>query len=253
MTLGPMIAARNSTLMPNVNYTKHFPPAKNQLYCGCCYAFAAVSVVEYYARKAGLNQTYSEQNIVDCDTGTYGCNGGWPAASLEYIRDNGISNGSTYEYEGESKPCRRDQYPAIHKISKVCEVDLENSEENLKKLIATVGPIAGAIATTDGFFNYGSGVFYDPSCNPVAIDHAIVRKFTSPVKCRAKFIASLQTIVGYGTSGKLGDYWIIRNSWGKQFVTDEVVSRQIILELEFSFIPQIYFTRFHLFQVLHGA
>lgn len=53
-------------------------PVKNQLYCGCCYAFAAVAVIEYHSKKMGLNHLYSEQNLVDCDSSTRGCDGGWP-------------------------------------------------------------------------------------------------------------------------------------------------------------------------------
>lgn len=115
---------------------------KNQLYCGSCYAFAAISLVEYQSRKAGYNELYSEQNLIDCDNATNGCDGGWPTNSFNYIRDEGISNGSTYVYEGSSTVCQRDSYPPIYKIDNACEVDLENSEENLRKLIASVGPVA---------------------------------------------------------------------------------------------------------------
>lgn len=94
---------------------------------------------------------------------------------MNYIRDEGISNGSTYFYEGENKTCRRNLYPSIHKISNVCQVALQDDEEDLKKLVATVGPVASAIDVTDGFFDYGSGVFYDPTCNADEFDHAIVR------------------------------------------------------------------------------
>lgn len=39
-------------------------------------AFAAVSVVEYWMRRSGRNEIYSEQNLIDCDRGeSTGCNG----------------------------------------------------------------------------------------------------------------------------------------------------------------------------------
>lgn len=158
-----------------VNYTKFMSPIKNQFYCGSCYSFATAAVLEYQSRKAGLNHIYSEQNIVDCDSANYGCDGGWPTTAMYYVHENGISNGSTYTYDGQVGTCRRDSYPSIHKINKVCEINLENNEENLMKVVATIGPVAGVIVASDGLFNYGSGVFYDPTCDPDAFDHAIVR------------------------------------------------------------------------------
>lgn len=159
-----------------MNYTKFLPPIKNQLYCGCCYAFAAVSVVEYHIRRTGKFRVFSEQNLVDCDSSNFGCNGGWPFGSLKYIRDIGVASGSIYEYIGENETCKRSTFPPVYKVEKVCEVELGNKEEDLKKLISVVGPVASAIHSTEGFFNYGSGVFYDPTCDPEKIDHAVVRK-----------------------------------------------------------------------------
>lgn len=160
-----------------MNYTYFLPPVKNQLYCGSCYAFAAIAVVEYHSRRSGSIQVFSEQDLVDCDSTNFGCNGGWPFAALKYIRDNGIASGSTYVYIGESEMCRRDSFPPIYQGDKVCEAYLNNNEENLKKLVSLKGPVASAIHSTDGFFNYGRGVFYDSTCNPDTIDHAVVRNF----------------------------------------------------------------------------
>lgn len=39
--------------------------------------------------------------------------------------------------------CRREEFPAIQKIDNFCEVELENNEDNLRKLISKVGPVAG--------------------------------------------------------------------------------------------------------------
>lgn len=93
--------------------------------------------------------------------------------------NDGISDGSTYFYEGRNLSCRRTFYPAIHKISNFCEVELEDNEENLKRLVGTVGPVAAVITTTEGLYNYGDGVFYDPTCDPNAFDHAIVKSFVT--------------------------------------------------------------------------
>lgn len=61
-----------------------------------------------------------------------------------------------------------------YKIPNVCEVDVEDDEEKLKKLVAAVGPVASVIHVTEGLYSYSDGVFYDPTCNGNAFDHAVV-------------------------------------------------------------------------------
>lgn len=130
-----------------VNYTSYFPPVKNQGSCLSCWAFAAVSVVEYYMWKKNKKWSFSEQNLVDCSVRDYGCSGGWPTNALQYIRDEGISNGTTYTYKGMKQTCLRNKtnFKSILKIPNVCEVMLNGCEESLKKIIARNGPVAGAM------------------------------------------------------------------------------------------------------------
>ena len=53
-------------------------PVKNQGACGSCWAFAATTVQEaMQAIKNDSKVRLSEQEGVDCDVNSYGCNGGW--------------------------------------------------------------------------------------------------------------------------------------------------------------------------------
>lgn len=59
-----------------VNHRRKMGPVKDQRECGACYAFAATSVAEFTYRSRVVNPKkyiLSEQDIVDCDILSFGC------------------------------------------------------------------------------------------------------------------------------------------------------------------------------------
>ena len=51
----------------------------------------------------------SEQEILDCDTGNYGCKGGQPSAAFDYVIKNSLGKDEDYPYIAETHvKCYRD-------------------------------------------------------------------------------------------------------------------------------------------------
>ena len=78
-------------------------PVKNQGSCGSCWAFAAATVQEsMQAIKTDKPVVrLSEQEGVDCDANSYGCEGGWMSNYWKMSAEIGSQANETYEYEAQ--------------------------------------------------------------------------------------------------------------------------------------------------------
>lgn len=75
--------------------------------CGSCYAFSTIGAAESaYAIKTGELYDLSEQHVVDCDTVSYGCDGGWQKAASGYLSQDGTILDSEYPYIDGSQACK---------------------------------------------------------------------------------------------------------------------------------------------------
>lgn len=72
----------------------------------------------------------------------------------------------------------------------------KGKEDNLVRVLATKGPVSVAIdASLTEFQFYKKGVHYNSKCTS-RLNHGVL-------------------VVGYDTDKEGGDYWIVKNSWGK--------------------------------------
>ena len=91
-------------------------PAKDQGSCAACYAFAAVGAMESKLLMVGFRPNgsppdLSEQQLVSCDTGQFGCGGGYIDAALFFWglppnADSGPLPESVFPYAEADVPCR---------------------------------------------------------------------------------------------------------------------------------------------------
>jgi hypothetical protein len=76
--------------------------------CGSCWAFSTITTMEkLHWDKTKVRLDLSQQELVDCDTRSYGCNGGFPEYAIAYIATNGIAQASTYPYAAAQSSCKR--------------------------------------------------------------------------------------------------------------------------------------------------
>jgi len=172
-------------------------PVKNQGQCGSCWSFSATGGMEGAYFLAGNPLTsFSEQELVSCDSSDSGCNGGWMDAAFSWIKANGgISTEAQYPYtsgNGVTGSCKGTG-SSVSKSAPSGFVDVQvNSVSALMDAVAQQ-PVSIAIqADQSSFQSYKSGVL-TKGCGQ-QLDHGVLA-------------------VGYGTLNGV-DYWKVKNSWG---------------------------------------
>ncbi|KAF3793687.1 Vignain [Nymphaea thermarum] len=173
-------------------------PVKNQQQCGSCWAFSAVAAIE------GLNKilsgslvSLSEQELVDCDSFEYGCEGGDPRKAIYFASTKGgLTTESNYPYSGnqstcQTTKCRWESLPQGYVDSGWC---LRIMSPPSRKLLR-VNQYQLQLTQLCLRF-YSQGVFTGPCGNN--LNHAV-------------------TVVGYGTTVEGSNYWLVKNSWGTEW------------------------------------
>jgi hypothetical protein len=189
----------NSSLPSAVDWrTKNaVNPVKDQGQCGSCWAFSAIGALESaLAIKTGKLQSLSEQQLVDCDTGSSGCSGGWMDQAFEWIGEyGGVCLESDYPYVATDQFCAALCSPAVGS-NLTGYVDVPSNSDSALMAALVQQPVAVAIEADERSFQfYASGVFTGP-CG-TSLDHGVV-------------------LVGYGSEND-EDYYILRNSWGESW------------------------------------
>jgi len=200
--------SKRNTGTPPAAYDWRTPKAvsavKNQGACGSCWAFAAAEDIEshrYLNNPKRLMLLLSPQQIVDCDTGNWGCSGGWPGTAFNYvIKNGGIMTNKTYPYSTASYSnakagnCKYSKNTGV--ITKVTSWAYSSkvgalSETQMLNDLWAYGPLTVCLSATNWSY-YRGGIF--SAATGSALDHCV-------------------QLVGYGTASGV-PYWTLRNQWG---------------------------------------
>lgn len=169
--------------------------------CGCCFAFSGVAGVEAVNAlySGGDLTTLSEQQIVDCDSYDWGCDGGDFNDVFRYTIDNGgLVPDAEYPYAAKEMKCLRklERKRAAVTIDHIVTVPESNETALAQALAHTPTNVAMCCGEfIDAWHLYTGGIFDEKAHCTEPIDHALLA-------------------VGYGTDPDGTQFWKIKNSWG---------------------------------------
>jgi len=168
--------------------------------CGSCVAFATIATAEVCIKKASGNfGDFAEQQLVDCGyrkNGCDGCDGASYEGYARFITKNNINltHESNLPYKGMESTYQCPRYLEPYNVgARVTDMvyKYKSNEETLKQMVYEHGAVIAAMNVPSAFDDYGGGIFNH--CWSETPQHAV-------------------TVVGYTDS-----YWIIKNSWGKDW------------------------------------
>lgn len=174
-------------------------PVKNQGQCGSCWAFSTTGCLEgvYQIKNRNL-QSFSEQELVDCDKVDSGCSGGLMDYGFEFAqKEGGLCTEESYGYNAVGGTCKKSSCNKVpFTINNIVDVPKDSTGSNLMSAVDK-NPVSVAIeADRMVFQSYHDGVITSLLCGE-QLDHGVLA-------------------VGYGTDGG-EDYFKVKNSWGSSW------------------------------------
>lgn len=179
-------------------------PVKDQGSCGSCWSFSTTGSLEgAYYLKYGTLLSFSEQQLVSCDTTDAGCNGGWMDDAFTWVKNNGgITTEAQYPYtsgNGQNSACKTSGYSVVSGSAPQSYTDVQAGSVSALMSAVAQQPVSIAIqANQIAFQSYSSGVLTG-RCG-TNLDHGVL-------------------VVGYGTENGV-DYWKVKNSWSDSWGED---------------------------------
>jgi len=166
-------------------------PVKDQGYCGSCWAFSATEQIESDAiRTLGATYLLSPEQITQCDSTSYGCDGGWTENAYNYVKKaGGLEKESDYpytSYQGVTGTCSA---VSAKEVVTVTSYSTLKGEAAMATYMQTTGPLSVCVAA-ESWNLYKGGIMST---------------------CRGTVDHCTQAV---GVDASSTGYWKVRNSWG---------------------------------------
>jgi cathepsin X len=196
-------------------------------YCGSCWAHGSISALGdriKIARKGqGIDIDLSVQHILNCgDVGS--CHGGSVAGPYQFIKSlSEQGSGISYETSNPYLACSSESQVGI------CpHADFSCTPMNVARTCSTFPPAGKCVAITQfpnaSISDYGSisgknammKEIYKNGPIACGIDAAPILNYTSGIATDdGESVDHVISVTGWGNDDTLGQYWIVRNSWGE--------------------------------------
>jgi len=172
-------------------------PVKDQGQCGSCWAFSTTGGLEgAWEIATGQLTSMSEQQFVDCDTSSMGCNGGNMNSAFQWAENQNVATESSYAYTAKDGTCKTSGLStAIPKggVTGYKSVGSLFSKATVAKLESAIdlNPVSIAIEADQASFQHYTGGVISSGCG-TNLDHGVLA-------------------VGYDSAAGT---WKVKNSWG---------------------------------------
>ena len=173
---------------------------KDQGSCGSCWAFSATGAMEgSHFIATGELVDMSESLLVDCNYGIFSnhaCQGGLMNSAFKYLTKHHEITTEEYPYTPKHHHCKASEHVEMDVIASTYKKVKKNKTSEMKKALLTHPLAIGVSAGQDAFRYYSGGIMNN--CVKAGLDHGIVA-------------------IGFGFDAEHGDYYIVKNSWGKRW------------------------------------
>merc|ERR1712100_838643 len=175
-------------------------PVKDQGQCGSCWAFSTTGGLEgAWQLSTGNLVSMSEQQFVDCDTGSAGCNGGSMEQAFGWAKSTAVATESSYAYTARDGSCKSSFSTAIPSGGVTGYKNVGTSASSLTSAIMN-SPISVAIEADQSVFQMYSGGVITSGCG-TNLDHGVLA-------------------VGVNSDGSIK----VKNSWGTSWGSNGFVN-----------------------------
>jgi C1A family cysteine protease len=168
---------------------------KDQGNCGSCWAFSSVGALEAATMIAdktpNTNLDLSEQIVISCDSGDYGCDGGYMDVVSDFLKDSGTGAELCYPYTATNGRCSTAcPDKGAFKVDSWAWVNAD--VDSIKAALLTYGPLVVTMNVYSDFMYYASGIYKSQRWTWFEGGHAVL-------------------LVGYDDATQA---FTVKNSWG---------------------------------------